>query len=57
VLEAMHREGLIDVFLAQPANRGKGAAVRTGIEHATGEVTVIHDADLEYDPFDLPHLL
>ncbi|HET7460568.1 MAG TPA: glycosyltransferase family 2 protein [Longimicrobium sp.] len=57
VLEAMHREGLIDVFLAQPANRGKGAAVRAGVERATGEVTVIHDADLEYDPFDLPHLL
>src|SRR5215218_9696990 len=57
VLRQLHAEGLVDVLLAQPENRGKGAAVRAGIEHATGEVTVIHDADLEYDPFDLPHLL
>ena len=57
VLRRMHAEGLIDVLLTHPVNRGKGAAVRAGIEAATGEVIVIHDADLEYDPFDLPHLL
>ncbi|HET7233982.1 MAG TPA: glycosyltransferase family 2 protein [Longimicrobium sp.] len=57
VLRQMERDGLIDVLIAQPRNRGKGAAVRAGVERATGEVTVIHDADLEYDPFDLPHLL
>jgi len=38
-------------------NRGKGAAVRTAIEAATGEVVVIQDADFEYDPRDLPRLL
>src|SRR4030095_3966887 len=38
-------------------NQGKGAAVRTGIAHAHGSVTVIHDADLEYDPQDLPRLI
>ena len=38
-------------------NRGKGAAIRTAIEAATGELAVIQDSDLEYDPKDLPHLL
>jgi len=57
VVEQLQREGLVDVLVCHPRNRGKGAAVRAGIEHATGEVVVIHDADLEYDPFDLPHLL
>jgi glycosyltransferase involved in cell wall biosynthesis len=38
-------------------NRGKGAAIRTALERATGEIAVIQDSDLEYDPNDLPHLL
>jgi glycosyltransferase involved in cell wall biosynthesis len=38
-------------------NRGKGAAVRTGFGHATGEYVLIQDADLEYDPEDWPNLL
>jgi glycosyltransferase involved in cell wall biosynthesis len=38
-------------------NRGKGAAIRTGLEHVTGDLVLIQDADLEYDPEDWPRLL
>jgi glycosyltransferase involved in cell wall biosynthesis len=43
--------------LVQPVNRGKGAAVRVGIAASKGDFVVIQDADLEYDPKDLPTLL
>jgi glycosyltransferase involved in cell wall biosynthesis len=38
-------------------NMGKGAAIRTALAHATCDITVVHDADLEYNPFDIPALL
>jgi glycosyltransferase involved in cell wall biosynthesis len=43
--------------VTHPENRGKSAAVRTGIETARGELVLIQDADLEYDPDDWPRLL
>ena len=43
--------------LRHPGNRGKGAAIRTGLEVARGDLLLIQDADLEYDPEDWPKLL
>ena len=45
------------VLLFHKRNRGKGAGVRTGIAHSTGDIVLIQDADLEYDPRDYPTLL
>lgn len=44
-------------LILHPKNRGKGAAIRTGLENATGDLIVIQDADFEYDPSDIPDLL
>jgi glycosyltransferase involved in cell wall biosynthesis len=44
-------------LVAHPTNLGKGAAVRSGLARVTGDVVIIQDADLEYDPADFPLLL
>ncbi|SCL15458.1 glycosyltransferase family 2 protein [Micromonospora inyonensis] len=43
--------------ITHPRNAGKGAAIRTAVAHAEGDYMVILDADLEYDPQDIPRLL
>ncbi|HEU5316579.1 MAG TPA: glycosyltransferase family 2 protein, partial [Chloroflexota bacterium] len=44
-------------LIRHSTNRGKGAAIRTGLRHASGNIVLIQDADLEYDPGDYPRLL
>jgi glycosyltransferase involved in cell wall biosynthesis len=52
--EATHAGSTLNwVFVSHQANQGKAAAIRTALQRASGEVTVIHDADLEYHPLDL----
>jgi glycosyltransferase involved in cell wall biosynthesis len=49
--------GRVSMVLYHETNQGKGAAVRTGIGAATGDVVIIQDADMEYDPDEYPKLV
>ncbi len=57
LLTHLHESALIDHLVFHDRNRGKGAALRTGFRHATGDVVAVQDADLEYDPGEIPRLL
>src|SRR6185295_15049918 len=57
ILQRIATEDSRIVLLRNERNLGKGAAIRKAIEYSTGDVSIIHDADLEYDPSDIPSLL
>ena len=56
-LQRLKESGRIDVLVRHEVNRGKGAAIRTALSVSTGNVVIVQDADLEYDPCDWPGLL
>ena len=57
LLESMHADGQIAKLIRHPVNRGKGAAVRSALAASTGNIVLVQDADLEYDPGDYPRLI
>ena len=56
-LDRLLKIGKVHKVVHHQKNRGKGAAIRTAIAAATGDVMVVQDADLEYDPAELPDLI
>lgn len=57
ILDELRAQGLIDLVIHEPVNRGKGAAIRRALAASTGNIVIVQDADLEYDPADWPLLL
>lgn len=48
---------LVDQLVFHEKNQGKGAALRTGFKAAKGDIVIVQDADLEYDPFEIPEVI
>lgn len=57
ILDRLSAEGLVDRVFVHERNQGKGAALSTGFRGVSGDIVIIQDADLEYDPADYPRLL
>ena len=57
ILEDLLAAGKIDTLFRQPVNCGKGAAIRKALSLSTGDIVIVQDADLEYDPADWPVML
>jgi len=57
LLLRLREEGVIDVLVFQDVNQGKGAALRAGFEKASGDIIAVQDADMEYDPHEIPALM
>jgi glycosyltransferase involved in cell wall biosynthesis len=57
ILERLRAKGRVDRLVRHEVNRGKGAAIRTALAASTGNIVIVQDADLEYDPADWPSLL
>jgi glycosyltransferase involved in cell wall biosynthesis len=57
ILAQLRARGLIDTLYRQPVNAGKGAAIRKAMSLSTGDIVIVQDADLEYDPADWQALL
>jgi len=57
ILARLEADGLVDVVLLHERNQGKGAALSTGFRAASGDIVIVQDADLEYDPAEYPWLL